>query len=203
MKRLKKIAAAVAVLALPMSGMAAVVTQQFNSTALAPLFGAQGNVWTTADGFITIESTGGPIYIGANALGVARSGQSTALYQQLNVNESLRFTFAAAVTDVTFGRSAGTFPINLTSYDADGDLVFSASRAFPNSLPSGTVVNGPDNTPILSFLLQGVTGTGAGIASITYTTIDVAQVPVPATGLLLGVGLAVMAGLRRAKSKAA
>ena len=203
MKRLKKMAAAVAVLAMPVSGMAAVVTLQFNSTALAPLFGAQGNSWTTSDGFLTIESTGGPIYIGANALGVARDGQAVQLYQQLNVNESLRFTFAAPVTDVTFGRSAGTFPINLTSYDAEGDLVFSASRTFPNSLPSGTVVNGPDNTPILSFLLQGVTGTGAGIASITYTTIEVAQVPVPATGLLFAAGRGLMAGLRRAKSKAA
>ena len=203
MKKLKKIAAAVAVMTIPLSGMAAVVTQQFNSTALAPLFGSQGNVWTTPDGFITVESTGGAIHIGANALGVAGPTQAVQLYQQLNNNESLRFTFAAPVTDVTFGRSAGTFPINLTSYDALGDVVFSASRVFPNSLPSSTVVNGPDNTPILSFFLQGVVGTGAGIASITYTTIEASQVPLPATGLLFVAGLALMAGLRREKSKAA
>src|SRR5690606_11651522 len=136
------------------------------------LFGAQGNQWTTPDGFITVESTGGPVYIGSNRLGVARDGQAVQLYQQLNGDESHRFTFGAPVTDVTFTRSGGPFPVNLSSYDASDNLVFTASATFPFSLPLSTVVNGPDNDPILSFLLQGVFGSSAGIGSITYTTID-------------------------------
>ncbi|GGF78696.1 hypothetical protein GCM10011402_34160 [Paracoccus acridae] len=198
-----KVAAFAAFAAMPFSAIAATVTHVFNSTALAPLYGSQGTEWTTADGFLTISSTGGDIFIGANALGVARPGQAVQLYQQLNINETLRFSFAAPVTDVTFGRSAGTFPVNLTSYDETGDAVYSLSRSFPNSIPVNPAVNGPDNLPILSFLLQGVSGTGAGIASITYTTADIpppAPVPLPAAGFLLLGGMGALYGMRRKKA---
>lgn len=204
MRRFVKAAAVAAMLTMPASAMAAVVTQSFSSSGAGGIAGAQGTEWTTPDGFITLTSTGGPIYFGSDRVGVAKPGEASALGTTLNIGESLQFTFAAPVTDVTFTRNGGTFPVNLTSYDASGAKVYETSASFPNSLPTATVVNGPENKPILSFLLQGVTGTGAGITSITYTTIPApAPVPLPAAGLLLVGGIAAMAGVRGRKPKAA
>ncbi|MBB1492635.1 PEP-CTERM sorting domain-containing protein [Paracoccus sp. MC1854] len=191
--------AALAFVALPISAMAATVT--FNSTALAPLHSSLGTNWTTPDGFINVKSTGGNIWLGATSLGVAGSGQAVQLYQQLNNNESLRFTFASPVTNVTFSRPAGIFPVSVFSYDASGNQVFSASATYPNSLLPrlNYGVNGADNTPILSFLLQGVTGTSTGISSISYEPVAIAPVPVPAAGFLL-LGALGMLALRRRKA---
>ena len=199
MRAIRKYAAVAAFIAMPVSALAAPFTVELKSSgSLATFFGDRGTEWTLPGGFMTIQSTGGSIWLGSDRLGVAGTSTNPAHRQQLNINESLRFTFAAPVTDVTFTRNGGPFPVNLSSYDAEGDLVFSASRAYPSSLPSDTVVNGPNNTPILSFLLQGVFGSSAGITSITYTIAETATpVSLPGTGLLLLGGLAAMAGIRR------
>lgn len=201
MKRACKLAAIAVFMTVPASAMAAMITQTFSSTALAPLYGSLGAEWTTPDGFITITSTGGDIFLGADRLGVAKAGETSAHNKHLNIGESLMFTFAAPVTDVTFGRNGGTFPIKLTSYGMNDALVFTTSAAFPYSLPTATLANGPDNKPILSFLLEGVVGTGAGLTQITYTKADIAPVPLPASGLLLLGGLAALAGFRRRMSQ--
>lgn len=202
MRTILKLAATATVAAMPLTAMAATVTQNFNSIALAE-FGAQGSSYTAPDGFITVASTGGDVWIGLNSIGV--EGPPTFPLQNAIINngESLLFTFSSLVTDVSFTKTSRFFSGILTTFNEIGDEIFTISSAFPLQLPT-TGINGPNNTPLKSFLIEGVFGTAAGITSITYTTVDTpAPVPLPAAGLLLIGGVGALGFIRRRKAQTA
>ena len=172
------------------------------STVTFDFSGSGGNTGSTTANYmqgginLDVVSTGGNITIGGNGLGVS----GTPNRGRLGVGELLSFTFSPAVkllTSIVFEAGNGTDTVRIR----DGSGTVLTSFVVNNAPGLFTQDLSALNLTASTYLFD-VTSSSGSRQGVRIAGLEVAAVPLPASGLLLIAGLGGLAAMRRRRSAA-